>query len=148
MAKFYTLKHKDICVTLSSWHSYSTSYWSFASNDSKGFIKHDDGTYTYLMYGEKEYRFRYDPVPGIGRSHWHRKGPSKYLKYKHFIDLSIADIHPLSYDNESLGDISFKKGKFKGYFWDVAYMKDYDQNCDNYRSHMSWKKKKKRKQWM
>lgn len=148
MAKFHTLKHKDICVTLSSWHSYSTVFWDEGSSERYGHIKYEDGTYTYLLAGNKEYRFRYDPVPGIGRSHWHRKGPSKYLKYKHFIDLSITDTHPLSYDDESLGDVSFRKGKFKGYFWDVAYTKDYDQNVGDLRTHMSWKKKKKRKQWM
>lgn len=148
MAKFNTLKHKDICVSLSSYHSYSTTFQRFDDTDSKGYISHDDGTYTYFLFGEKEYRFRYDPVPGIGRSHWHRKGPSKYLKYRHFIDLSTTDTHPLSYDNESLGDISFKKSKFKSDLWDVVCMKDYDQNVGDLRTHMSWKKKKKRKQWM
>ena len=140
------LKYKDWCV---SKHSYFTNNFWHTFDGHKDYISHDDGTYTYFYYDKYEYRYRYDPVPRTGRSHWHRKGPNNYLRYKHFIDLSITDTHPLSYDNENMGDISFKKSKFKGYFWDVAFMKDYDQNVDDLRTHMSWKNNKsKKKQWM
>ena len=92
------------------------------------------------------YTFRCGPVPYAPNGRWHRKSRN-VLKYKHFLIMSEKDIHPLSYDNESLGEVSFGKIKFKKCYRDIDW-KDYDPKCGNYRTHMSWKKTKKKKQWM
>lgn len=140
------LHYKDLCVSKHSYHA--SSFWTAIRKD-VDYISHDDDTYTYFHYGKKEYRFRYDPVPGIHKSSWHRKKNSEHLRYKHFINLSITDTHPLSYDEDSFETISFSKSKFKMCYWNVDYMKDYDQNTNDYRKHMSWKNNKsKKKQWM
>lgn len=143
------LTYMDYCV---SKHSYCSSHlWSFSDPSIKDYISHDDGTYTYFSYGKYRYRYRYDPVPGVHKSHWYRKKNSKHLRYKHFLNLSISNTYPISYEDESKDDISFKKVKFKKCYWDVVNMKDYDQSSDDYRKHMSWKSnkcRKKEKQWM
>ena len=143
------LTYMDYCV---SKHSYcSSNPWHLNNSNIKDYISHDDGTYTYFYYGKYRYRYRYDPVPGVHKSHWYRKKNSKHLRYKHFLNLSIDNTYPISYEDESKGDISFKKVKFKKCYWDVDHMKDYDQSSDDYRKHMSWKSnkcKKKEKQWM
>ena len=111
-----------------------------------------------LKYGETCYcntfskdtcNFRCSPVPRLFKNNrWHRNKSGKVLRYKHFIDMSIPDVHPISYEDESLGEISFYKKKFKRYFFNVDVMLDYNHRVSDFCTHESWKNKKKRKQWM
>ena len=111
-----------------------------------------------LKYGETCYcntfnndtcKFRCGPVPRLFKyNRWHRNKSRKVLRYRHLINMSIPDVHPISYDNESLGYVSFYKLKFKKYFFNIDVMKDYDQHVGDFRTHETWKNTKKKKQWM
>ena len=100
-----------------------------------------------LNYGEKYYcntfsddfsKFRCLPVPRLFKNNrWHRNKSGNVLRYKHFIDMSIPDVHPISYEDESLGEISFYKKKFLKYFFNVDMIKDYNQLTEEHRTHTS-----------
>ena len=117
-------------------------------------LKYGDLVYTnyYIWFRPRSnknklvYHFRHGSIPHISNGRWHHKS-NGVLRYKHLLLMSEKDTHPLSYDDESLGEVSFYKGKFKRRYTDIDWV-DFDPKFKNYRNHTSWKINKKKKQWM
>lgn len=106
-------------------------------------------TELFFFYKKRQtitYEFRRDPVPSIHKCRYHRSSKGRY---KHLVmGCKVKIIYPMNYDTDE--DIVFTDRIHwcKSSWFNIGMIKDYDQHRDDYRTHMSWKSKKKRKQWM
>ena len=100
--------------------------------------------YRYPVKKKIYYRFRIDPIPYYGGLN---KGGRPFTYPKGYKQKQMVDYQWLSYDDDFAEPIIYKNAKWQE-IWDSDPWGEFDYYKYETRSDRSWKKKKKRKQWM